>query len=429
MSRSFSVTRICLAVGFISTAMLPVLTWMAAIGLIPSVPFLNLLVWLPSIVIASIVHFSRMLRGFLLPILVVLIWTMFSVGWVDSTERGRGLLISAALLTAFGVSVLLWQEEAWLESATLFVYGSAVVAIVMGLYWVNAGFSEFGTLRDAIGTIVTNRNAVASQLGFAALLSLSIALKKTSLRSRRVGGFTLVAVAILLMVSVVLTGSRGGFGAMFAGLIVLALLSRDWKKITLAECIFAFGALLGLGALVLIPNPLTARLVGVDLSQVGDRVPIWGSALRTLEESSIPRWLFGFGTGGPEKAVAMHLSDLTSAVWGPDGILRISTHNSYVEWLVSYGLIGLALAVLAGIWIIVLAIKSDLTTRSVVGLTMLTFFSFYSVSGVIYRLPYSVAGLALFFGYIGMSQMISFQKLPHDSFGRGSFEHGDKLRA
>src|SRR5699024_8676453 len=93
-----------------------------------------------------------------------------------------------------------------------FIVGTVFVALFCGVMWGFTGFANFGTLRDSGGTIITNRNAMAAQFaaaGFMALAPMPKSLSRTEISRPFLISF------IILMISVVLTASRGGFLTLF----------------------------------------------------------------------------------------------------------------------------------------------------------------------------------------------------------------------
>src|SRR5690606_35310287 len=101
------------------------------------------------------------------------------------------------------------------------------------------------------------------------------------------------------------------------------------------------------------------RFTTADIGTLGNRTPIWSSAVDLMGTWSPARALVGEGTGSAIYALGSHNPDLvhllylSEGVYAQNGIPRISAHSAYIEWALTFGsigaFIGIALLIHSGI--------------------------------------------------------------------------------
>lgn len=144
-----------------------------------------------------------------------------------------------------------------------------------------------------------------------------------------------------------LTASRGavlslviGAGAVLFGSLGLQPVQRVRDFVVFAVFSLLVGCLIAATLSVNPLQPLSLRLLGEEgttIMTAGNRLPIWENAVRAWVGDPI-RFLIGAGTGGAD--VALGAVDV-GAKYDDNGVIRRSCHNMFLEWIVSYGLVGL----------------------------------------------------------------------------------------
>src|SRR5690606_9361890 len=124
------------------------------------------------------------------------------------------------------------------------------------------------------------------------------------------------------------------------------------------------GALAGFVGLLVLPfTPLMgflSRFQSGGVNTLGGRTSIWGSAFDLL--ISDPEYLLiGVGSGGAGRVLGGHAPDpvtlLAAQVFSSNQVtLRVNLHSSFFEWELSYGLVGLTLALFV---LVSLAVKAS----------------------------------------------------------------------
>lgn len=156
-----------------------------------------------------------------------------------------------------------------------------------------------------------------------------------------------LSAAGLLALGCILTGSRGAGLALLASLGVLLIADARFQRGGRQRDFVAVGLVaLWLGALAVFLsgiNPLEriqARLMGsesVSIRSLGSRLPIWENAFRAWT-ADVSRILIGTGTGQADYAVG-ELDE--GAAPSEHGDYLRNCHNMFIEWLLSFGILGL----------------------------------------------------------------------------------------
>jgi O-antigen ligase len=218
-----------------------------------------------------------------------------------------------------------------------------------------AGFAQFSEDVDAqVGGTYAIKNHFAGLLAMALpfvvawLIGLAQAARRDRERSAALAfrfGAGLIA-AVLLLLGIALSRSRGGFVAAIATGVVLVVMALPAGMSARAR-LLAFGAagLTLLAALFyLTPLVLVQRLA--DHTSTG-RIPIWENTLHLI--AAYP--LVGCGLGGYESAILQFkttalMNDLDYA------------HNDYLQYLAEMGLAGFAIAATLLAGLLVRAVKA-----------------------------------------------------------------------
>ncbi|MEO0530000.1 MAG: O-antigen ligase family protein [Planctomycetota bacterium] len=263
---------------------------------------------------------------------LLLLWTAASVGWSNQAGISLRRLIAAGitLTGALGVARLLKPDElvtAALASMLLLVTASFAIDLAAG------GRPWRGDYRFA-GTLHANTQAT-----YCAVLCLAASCQRAAFGTR---WMPRLAFAIGF-VGIVLTKSRTALLAIVLGLFVATAVrftrGMRWAFIALAISLAAFAAVtvasLGDGERTQIRDTALMGRTEQAGSLTG-RVPLW----EELIDYAAKRPLMGYGYEGFWTAKRI------DSVMRSQGWTLQSAHNSYLEFTLQTGLIGLALGLL-----------------------------------------------------------------------------------
>ncbi|OHB70248.1 MAG: hypothetical protein A2V70_19720 [Planctomycetes bacterium RBG_13_63_9] len=363
--------KIALALAFVATGVSFIALKLGETLHIESPMLIVTIMCLPAALLGLVSWFATdsFARSRFVVLCVALAW----VGLLYGAERQnyRGLLNVAYLSSTLFVGALIVESRCWWFCARILVLASTLaMGIAMWFQYQDQGFAmlyqlhRFGRLLNDEGTMkLANPNVVGGQLAFAAVLAFVLHLQSgrqanqnvaVAARPRR---FSLCW-TVLLSLGCILTASRGAFVAWSGGLGLLVLGGmKDQRFSKLRDLVAVSGVLFLLLMLTTVATECTpwqtlqTRLNDeTSVVTASGRVMIWKSAL-DMWRMDPRRILLGTGTGAaPEVFGEYLLSNDTT-----DTLIRrtIDTHNAYVEWGLSFGLVGMA----AGIGLFVVVIR------------------------------------------------------------------------
>ncbi len=261
-------------------------------------------------------HIAWLYVGFMVCVMASFLGLAKSID-SDVIQRLLGYIVGALVLLQF-------RSRKGLGTATS---GAILASLAIAGYVIyNAAVLGF-TYRAGVGL---NPNAVALVIVFGAVTAVAWAIDRIGARGYgwRVF-FVFIGVAVMLY-GLALLASRGMTIALGVG--VLAVLFRavlqDWRKIGVLVLFAGMGA----GALMLPGGEgIIERFTSDDehVTSAGSRTPIWEITLQTYMASTVPRMVFGHGFDSSEPVVQRYFPTLNS------------THNSYIQVLYEFGLVGL----------------------------------------------------------------------------------------
>ena len=272
-------------------------------------------------------------------------------GWLNLTAAPLSIAPNAStaftfrILTAMAVFFLIrqlaWQSR-WV--ALIPVMSIAVLEAILGLTQAASGLPVLGTF--------VNRNHYAFLLEISLPFAVmgGIALIKDSRETRNaISASALFAAALLLLLAITFSLSRGGFLAALLSLFVLAILNLQ-KRLRAGG--FALLTVAFIGLFFLLPvTDLVLRFaeISADGSSAtsGARQLVWKDSMPVIRDFP---W-FGTGLGGYETAVRRHQ---TTALMYTIGY----AHNEYIQFLTELGLVGLALFVIPILWIFQVLVRN-----------------------------------------------------------------------
>jgi O-antigen ligase len=247
---------------------------------------------------------------------------------------------------------------------------------------------------EAVGGSEINAFTSAFQNVHSAALAHAVAAICVFALIARPGGGHLVRLApwvLACLALAIITTARAGLIAALAGMIVIALLTRQWRFFALVG-----GLTLLLACVVGLARPQLVdvavdRLLGRNAYVVDYSADAMSSGRLTLQRAALEAYaaqpplqqLFGVGRTESKRAIARYSS------------YYLIAHNAFVDELIAYGLLGLATLVAA------LAIACRVAWRNAragfpAGFALvLALLLFALLQGIDYSLQLSIAGLVL----------------------------------
>jgi len=338
-----SVERCAFVLFFLGASTVTSYPPLVEIGLLPNIPYYNLLMCLPGAIIGAFYWCTRRGLANSYPVLLAMAFVLFGMLIVDPTERGRSMIVAASILCVLAAGAWIEAKRQWIWCAVAFVAGT----IIAGAVVVN-GYegSMMGQIHNAAGTAIGNRNDFAMQFVFSTLLIVAIVSSYVG-RSAIPGVLLGVAVALcsIFTLLVILSESRSAFICLevCVPLAIVGNLSR--ARLITSVAFVAMSVLLMTVLSMSGHEPVVIQRFSDDtVSTAGGRVDIF---VRSMELLQSRRNLFiGAGTAGVDKQLG------TLSVFGSEqpgnGIARESSHNMFLEWFLSYGILGVP----AGIWLL-----------------------------------------------------------------------------
>lgn len=291
----------------------------------------------------------RLFRYSILPALCVYaLFFSLTFFWSVAPERSLIRAITlVALLAAVTVVVSsvdnIEDVHRFFRAFVLFGAANAVVAVVQ----ISQGLLVFDEeLGGRVGGIGANPTEGAFYLCLALLISLGYHLNPQHARRWISIWVVRVGLIALLMVGLLLTGSRGGLLAMLLAICVLLFASRrsgtggsvqKARRVLVAVVLVSSVLLLMAGSRQMFSNRISA--MGED--QFGNRFAIWGQVWEGIAAQPI----FGHG-----------LNSVSITTGKYDDTFTYSTHNVMLTALLDGGIVGFLVMLYAG-WVMLRAIK------------------------------------------------------------------------
>ena len=274
--------------------------------------------------------------------------------WVISDLRYGGAKIGLALLVIISVTTLAAAGLLWNTGKELRIYEEMGKILLLALgtlalkdsskktfqcltYWIPIGMAALAVVTYLSGTGNTYdplrfnlyNIGSANSSAYAVVISLLMAHFSWDNEHSQLKKFTMTAVILVLLITLMATFSRGGLLQYIAG--ILAFTER--KKIFLVALFCAT-----LGILVFVPNiaesfATVGMLWDLQSLQENARLGIWTSLIGDLTTNP---WnlLVGFGPG----SIYVRAINVFAPVQ-----MQNSAHSLYIEIFYSFGIIGIAL--------------------------------------------------------------------------------------
>jgi len=272
----------------------------------------------------------------------------FGIGFYHSFwglfERGDGLLTST-IITLFFYLILVYADRVFFERLVRVVATVAgIVAVIAVLQWATASFGEkawfLPPVSGRIGSTFGNAAFLAAYLGMAFFVTVA-ALRD----ARGVWHRVYKWIAVLSVVAILLTATRGSILALVASLFV-ALVYTAFKgeggtreRSRQGLLVIAVLAILFVGfrsQLAHAPFEPIRRIASISFSEttVASRLFVW----QHIGAEALQRPFLGYG--------AEHIGQLFDKIYDPELIVEQwfdRSHNSFLDYFAGYGIFGLAL--------------------------------------------------------------------------------------
>lgn len=318
----------------------------------------NVALCLPAVVLGATSWWAVRSFARSWPVVVCILIVWLGLIFAVQRENHRGVLATSYLTMALPVAALIVEKRCWWLCAKTYVFANAfALGLALWFEYQDHGIGmlyklyRFGFLMSDDGTMkLANPNVVGGQLAFASVLAFVLYLRtgvqreppeNTSDRPRK---FSL-AWTVFLALGCILTASRGAFFAWLGGITLLMFCGTRTQKpgrlrdlVAVTSVLLSATLFISVGTGIQPWKNLQQRLdVNGDVFTASGRVLIWKAAYDAWRSN--PRYLFfGAGTGAAPEALGRYLG-LTKS----DGVTpgALDAHNAFVEWLLSFGLIGI----------------------------------------------------------------------------------------
>ncbi|HYW79911.1 MAG TPA: O-antigen ligase family protein [Thermoguttaceae bacterium] len=309
------------------------------------------------------------------PVVLCVLLTWIGMLYAFEIEKNRGTLAASYTAMALPIGALIVQHRCWWLCAKVYVIANAV-ALAVALWFEYQAFGSnianvafrFGWLWSEDGMRRSNPNVVGGQLAFAALLAFMLYLREDKPQeavdrgesdNSDVAGAKRFSLGwtFFLTVGVLLTASRGAFLAWSAGLGVVwfwGSRATDLAKLRnlVAVSILLLTAMLFTSVAVgFAPWTTLQKRIEVSADRAlapTARLSLWRTAFKTWWYEP-EYFLFGTGTG-----VAPEVLGEFCGYFMEDGVTvaASNTHNGFVEWGLSFGLLGIVVGtcMLVAMW-------------------------------------------------------------------------------
>ena len=286
------------------------------------------------------------------------------IAWVGmlyafGIEKNRGIMSVSYLTMILPIAALIVEHRCWWFCANVYVLANAfgMAMMLWFQYYVHGlrvllTFHRFGAIFSNDGTILlTNPNVTGGQLALAAVLAFMLYLRSGASSSttdkphanhdRFSLGWT-----IFLSLGCILTASRGAFVAWFGGMAVLVFWETRTLRFTRLKDFVAISSVLLCATLFMAAatgfTPWQTLQVRFDRKQevldACGRTVIWKNAFELWRSDPQYFWI-GAGTGVAPEALGKFMG--LSKPGDPRAVLGLDAHNAFVEWGLSFGLLGM----------------------------------------------------------------------------------------
>jgi O-antigen ligase len=300
-----------------------------AAGAIIAVAWLGSLYGRRDVVRATIARHRRLL--FLL--MALLVWISLSLVWADDLAlAAKDLWRWYVLLMIFVIVITTVTEERTLRWVLFAFIAGAVMSVVIGAADGSFTGTADGAARLEGGT--GDPNYLAASIVAVSIVAVSMLALGIGLTAR----WAIAAALAILMIGLVMSGSRGGFLAA-GGAVIAAFFVFKYRR---AYVLAATAVLVGIGALAFLNVPGAWERV-TDFNDDNGRSSLWTAGARMWEDQPVS----GVGLNN----FVVHSADYVREPGALENTELVVErphvpHNTYLQVLAETGVIGLSLFIL-----------------------------------------------------------------------------------
>ncbi len=365
----------------------------------------DLYIWIPAMIIGML-YLRRAFARRLTIGAYILACCLSCAGllWADSSEIGRGMIHTAAWLSVIPVMAALSSGAPVRFCSRAWIAGT-IASGVAGLIYTQLEGHRFGIFLNQTQTAVSNPNGVGCQFALAALLLR----EDIWIRGSGVASYVARFFVGILVCGVLLTASRTALAALVV--VGLALYLRRFRSpgiavvsgvtcMLIAAALWQGDAVLKEATGLSLTDGVRDRIANDEsatLGSFGHRTEIWNYGWDVLWDDN--RWFAGVGTGAVEKTLGGY-AEYGGREVGRDGIWRLYSHNTYLNWMLEFGLVGIPI----GLLLLVALLRHVMRTLrcgTIVPAIILLFFLTVGFSGVIYTESFWIPMTAIMFAASG----------------------------
>jgi O-antigen ligase len=262
--------------------------------------------------------------------ILFMIYAVFSLSWaIKSDNPFEGMPTVIGLFTFYLVVASYKIQKSDFDTLKVSILIGGFIAAVYVIYGFAIGQSHGVDVRSTVkvGESTSDPNTIA----FSLLIPTSVCIQMIIENKNKVKKGLLWAVFIIILFSIIVTGSRGGL--LGTGAIIIIYILSMKKRIS-------YGIIFIILAIILLsftPDYFMERWRGALDSGGAGRTTIWYVGFKSLEKY----WAFGAGLHNFTTAYSEFAFFDISKGWDREA------HNIYIEILVELGIVGFSLMILA----------------------------------------------------------------------------------
>ncbi|MDQ2677010.1 MAG: O-antigen ligase family protein [Actinomycetota bacterium] len=300
-----------------------------AAGAIIAIAWVGSLYARRDVVRAAIARHRRLLAT----LLALLVWLTLSLVWADDLAlAARDVWRWYVLLMIFVIAITTVTTERALRWLLFAFIGGAVMSIVIGVADGSFTGTADGAARLEGGT--GDPNYLAASIVACSIVAVSL----LAIPIRLVARWAIGAALLVLVIGLVMSGSRGGFLAA-GGAIVTAFFVFKYRR---AYVLAATAVIIGIGALAFLNVPDAWERM-TDFNEDNGRSSLWTVGARMWEDQPV--------TGVGLNNFVVHSADYVREPGTLENTELVVErphvpHNTYLQILAEAGVVGLALFLL-----------------------------------------------------------------------------------
>lgn len=309
-------------------------TWIFILTLIP----VNIL---------SLKYFKDILKEkAMIPILLVIMYIGITLFWTPDFSRGLVILYGIYGMVSIGIVA---NKSGFYKQMLNTYANTVIISVILGVvlihYISGIGFSLIMDYINSLG--IYNNNELAFVCSVACIAVFYQHMKLID-KIIRIG---------IILVFIVALGSRGALFSLLLVILYIIVLKLErleiFKVIPYAILVLSIGMLIYNGTIKNVElniyqeetNLVQRYLKGIS-GDLNSRDYIWSLGFNSMYNEPI-KCLFGFGVGSVDRKIAEGGYMEGSVKIDKNGVLRVHSHNAYLEYVMTSGLVSVLFAAVA----------------------------------------------------------------------------------